>query len=335
MRARPFAVVTAVLATLSSCLVPYDKTGEGYACASDADCRAPLICLRAKSVCGKAPAAPDAGIRLAVAEYTSAYPYFWTLGAPTHEVPSLGRYDFSDTAVVRRHLDSLRYAGFDVAAFQWYGPGTSSDSAFLTMLEASKDAGVGWVAFYKSEWASGPKSAADISAVLARVATRFATAPGVDYLHLDGGPALFVDVAFNADACEVIGRWNNVAQDAGSKVSLVMRAAGDVATNPGKCAAQPWSWYTNSNSLSSVRVSQVTTVMPGFWANDDASPKLVRNPNRFAADLAAWVDGGTTMLFVNSFNGWLDGTAVETSETWKSDSGHGLYLDALHSTLSR
>jgi hypothetical protein len=34
---------------------------------------------------------------------------------------------------------------------------------------------------------------------------------------------------------------------------------------------------------------------------------------------------------ITTFNEWGEGTAVESAAEWESQSGYGLYLDALHS----
>ena len=105
----------ALIAT--GCLAPYEKSSEGYACTSTADCRAPLVCAVGASVCVRAdgglPAAPP---RPVVAEFIGAYPYFWTLGAPSHEVPSAGRYNASDPAILKGQLQAFAWAAWRSAA---------------------------------------------------------------------------------------------------------------------------------------------------------------------------------------------------------------------------
>ena len=39
---------------------------------------------------------------------------------------------------------------------------------------------------------------------------------------------------------------------------------------------------------------------------------------------------GAPLQLIDSLNGWTDGTAIEPSAAWRSDSGFGSYLDALH-----
>jgi hypothetical protein len=50
---------------------------------------------------------------------------------------------------------------------------------------------------------------------------------------------------------------------------------------------------------------------------------------RFQADLARQVASGARWQLVTTFNEWGEGTAVEPSREWESESGHGTYLDAL------
>ena len=72
-------------------------------------------------------------------------------------------------------------------------------------------------------------------------------------------------------------------------------------------------------------------ISPGFWRADRASPSLPR------VSRAAWydnvrdmIDSGEDFQLITTFNEWGEGTAVESAVEWRSDSGHGYYLDALH-----
>jgi hypothetical protein len=71
-------------------------------------------------------------------------------------------------------------------------------------------------------------------------------------------------------------------------------------------------------------------IAPGFWRADEASPRLARNPERFARNVRNMVASGKPWQLVTAFNEWGEGWAVEDAKEWSTRSGFGRYLDILH-----
>jgi Glycosyl hydrolase family 99 len=71
-------------------------------------------------------------------------------------------------------------------------------------------------------------------------------------------------------------------------------------------------------------------IAPGFWRADEDSPRLVRDPDRFARNVRDMVASGKPWQLVTAFNEWGEGWAVEDAAEWSTRSGFGRYLDILH-----
>ena len=85
--------------------------------------------------------------------YYPWYPETWTVkGNPVRYTPTLGRYQSSDAAVQRAHVDMLEYANVDIAIASWLGPDTHLDRARLTnLLNSSKGRSLKWTIYHEEE----------------------------------------------------------------------------------------------------------------------------------------------------------------------------------------
>jgi len=78
---------------------------------------------------------------------------------------------------------------------------------------------------------------------------------------------------------------------------------------------------------------QYFTISPGFWGPRDEAPQLHRDPARWQRNVANMVASKASWQLVTTFNEWYESSSVESSPEWASDSGHGVYLDALRAAL--
>jgi hypothetical protein len=72
-------------------------------------------------------------------------------------------------------------------------------------------------------------------------------------------------------------------------------------------------------------------VSPGFWLADQGNPQLPRVSRQdFCRNVKDMVDSSEPWQLVTTFNEAGEGTMVEASKHWSSNSGYGHYLDCLH-----
>jgi hypothetical protein len=97
------------------------------------------------------------------------------------------------------------------------------------------------------------------------------------------------------------------------------------------CSKQPTIWHQYGPNVPSSRHSgNGFSVSPGFWRADKSAPSLKRDVNRFYQNVKDMVASREPWQLITTFNEWGEGTAVEPASEWKSSSGYGQYLDALH-----
>ena len=97
------------------------------------------------------------------------------------------------------------------------------------------------------------------------------------------------------------------------------------------CADQPAGWHQYGPASANADMSPYSyTISPGFWKKGDSTPRLTRDPARWANQVAAMASLTAQFQLVTTFNEWGEGTAVESADEWSSPSGYGTYLDILH-----
>ncbi|MDB5050071.1 MAG: hypothetical protein JWO30_3142 [Fibrobacteres bacterium] len=256
--------------------------------------------------------------------YYSWYPATWGVaGSHVFYQPDLGYYSSDDQAVVDQHIKALDYAKVDVAIASWWGINQQSESKrFPVMLGRTVAAGskIKWAIYYEKEGFGNP-TVAQIQTDLAYVKQNYVTHP--NYATVNGKPVVFV---YNADdnTCEVADRW---AEATNGEWYVGLKVVGGYQS----CAHQPSTWHQyGPNSPEQRQTGYAIVIAPGFWRADAATPLLVRDPVRFAQNVRNMVKSGEHWQLITTFNEWGEGTAVESAKDWKSASGFGLYLDALH-----
>lgn len=316
------ALVFAV--ALAGCLERFDGP-EGFRCDGDEQCGPDLVCL--KNTCQVRPA-NAAPFPWRMATYFGEYPFKW--GTPpddTHFTPSLGKYDSLE--VLSNHLSAFAYGHLSIALFNWWGPGSGSDSKLQQALSSSAESPLLWAALYADEPSNHPTTL-QIQSVLASFTA--SVAGKANYLHRDGLPVLFVDANASTVPCEVAGRWVPANANGGSpRVWLVL--PGKPGGGQASCANQPQAWFVQDSMTGTASIAGAFTVTPGRWDYSEGAAALPRSLSTFRANVRAMVESQANIQLVTTFNNWAEGTAVESAQEWSSASGFGLYLDALHELL--
>ena len=264
------------------------------------------------------PSSPPIGWPIRAAFY---YPWFpesehWA----TRYTPSLGKYDSSDTRVLAAHVAQAQYAGLDAFISSYWGKESPTAYRLPLVLDAAGSHGFHVAAYYEPEsWATPPSSSAlnqDFDAL-----HQLSQHPA--WLRVDGKPVLFVYNIGMEASCTAVGRLLAANQ---GRFHLNLKVFGGYRD----CPAQPNSWhqYVPANGYDQ-QGSDSASISPGFYKFDEPAPRLARDMERFQADLARQVASGARWQLVTTFNEWGEGTAVEPSQEWESESGHGTYLDAL------
>jgi hypothetical protein len=218
----------------------------------------------------------------------------------------------------------MKYAGLDGGIVSWWGRNNTygTDTAFSSILEASKGTGFRWAAYYELEGHGNP-NVTRIQSDLVYLHDHFANHE--NYLHMNGRWALFV-YSDAEDDCSMATRWDK-SRGITPDVCIVLR----VFDGYGNCTLQPdgWHQYSAINGEDS-QPNYSYTISPGFWSAVNKSSLLKRNPARWQKNIEDMMRSGATFQLVTSFNEWGEGTAIESAEEWSTPRGYGAYLDALH-----
>ncbi|KAG7355531.1 glycosyl hydrolase family 99 protein [Nitzschia inconspicua] len=230
--------------------------------------------------------------------YYPWYPTTWTVDKThtAHFIPKLGMYDSGHLATIENHVQQLDYARIDVAISSWWGQDTKADRArLLTIMDVSYRLTRGRVKFciYFE-----PQEDDETVEKLRRK---------LDYLH---------------KWYTVHPSWLRV--DNNKPVIFVYNLKSNCSTS------QKWVQACAAMALWPERVCQY---LPGFWQAREEFPRLER------LDKKTWYDTVRQMVATNkdvkwhlitSFNEAGEGTLIEATNEWDSNSGFGFYLDALH-----
>ena len=265
--------------------------------------------------------------------YYPWYPATWTVnGAHVAYHPLLGYYSSSSLRVVDRHVRTLNYAKVDVAIASWFGPGSQSEATRIPLLlrRTVAPAEVGAVLRMRGQLAerielsgrrtgSGRRGDPEGSRLrkrvhgLARLFARERQAPGVRVerggLFLRGGRSL------EAGRTRLVRRAEAV---------IGLQGTAPISPTPG----------TSTRRLRRPSTTRATTysISPGFRRADGAGSVLRRSVRRWRRQVRQMVASREPWQLITTFNEWGEGTAVEPAREWRSRTGYGKYLDALHKT---
>jgi len=97
------------------------------------------------------------------------------------------------------------------------------------------------------------------------------------------------------------------------------------------CANHPDNWHQYApSSAEDNQGPHAFTISPGFYKYSETSPRLTRDPTRWATNVHDLNCSSAALKLVTTFNEWGEGSSVESADEWASASGQGSYLDELH-----
>mmetsp|Transcript_43062 Transcript_43062/g.104190 ORF Transcript_43062/g.104190 Transcript_43062/m.104190 type:complete len:859 (+) Transcript_43062:349-2925(+) len=270
------------------------------------------------------PSSPDLQYPLRTTFYYPWYPETWTVnGAKAKYIPSLGEYSSDDPAVVEDHIDQMEYGYFDLVVASWWGPDQQQERSRLSLLmdkTIEMKSSMKWSVYHEHEFGHDP-TPTELKGDLDYLKKWFAWHPA--FAHKDGKPMILV---YNeGGTCDIVRRWMEANQ---GEWYVVLKLFGGYKD----CAMQPDSWHQYGPSTEVIHVKGVTTaISPGFWRADFASPTLARvPPARFCQNVQKMVNDGEKWQVVTTFNEQGEGTSIEATNNWSSETRYGAYLDCLH-----
>lgn len=257
---------------------------------------------------------------------TFYYPWFpeaWNqqgMNPFTHFHPSLGFYDSSNSSVIRQHLRAMQYANIQAGIASWWGQGSRTDQRIPLLLSNTAGSAFRWSLYYEPEGQTDP-SVAQITSDLTYIKAHYGGDPS--FLRVNGSFVVFV-YAQPTDGCAMADRWKQ-ANTVGAYV--VLKVFPGYAT----CASQPQGWHQYAPAAAEdSQAGRSFSISPGFYKANETSPRLARDPVRWAANVRDMVNSRAPFQLVTTFSEWGEGTSVESAAEWSSPSGYGSYLDALH-----
>lgn len=266
-----------------------------------------------------APSAFQPGSPVRAAFYYPWFPETWTVnGSHVSYTPDLGYYDSRVQATIDSQIRAMDYAKIQVAIVSWWGSTSPYDGRVHLLLDRIAALGSPLrVAFYYEKEGFGNPSQAQISADLSYLQSTYGAHPSTRR-------PLTVFV-YNADdtTCAVADKWK-AANVVGAYVDL------KVFSGYASCAAQPQGWHQYGPASREQNIGSAFAISPGFWRADEGAARLARDVATFNANVRDMVASGKTWQLVTTFNEWGEGTAVEGAAEWRTPSGFGAYLDALH-----
>lgn len=254
-------------------------------------------------------------------------------------------YNSDDPAAIRRHVEQARSAGVDGFTLNWFAPGGRTDRNFATLLDQSRGTDFrSTVVFSRHIWHGAGATQADVVAALRHILDSYAGHP--NFLRIDGKPVLFF-----TDVYRVPRAGSQTSQQAwagiraqidpnhdqwwiaegldasylqvmdGLYVHKVTHASSpDDYTKASGWARRVRSWEEQTGR----QKLWVATLMPG-WDDRNAGcrpdVRVPSHPHRrarndgafYRATFDAAMQSAPDILWVNSFNEWIEGTHIEPS----------------------
>ena len=235
-------------------------------------------------------------------------------GAPAHGVH--GRPAPLGASAVAGPLAALRWARADAAIVPWFRPGSAGDRSLRALLAA----GAGTLPPLRVAAVIHRRTGSEASQMKA-LAERRTSAPA--YLHVGSRPAVFVALADRgARDCAAARRWRAAA--VGYWLAQATFAGYE------QCSSEADAWFADTQNARSTQAPGTFVIRPGFWPGGAKIARLRRSTAGWRRSVARMNASGAPLQLIDSLDGWADGTAVAASAAWRSPSGFGSYLDALH-----
>lgn len=261
---------------------------------------------------------------LRAAFYYAWFPNAWTqqnIYPYTNYTPSLGFYDSGEETIIHNHIEAMQYGKIDAGIISWWGQGHHTDDRIAPILAASSDSGFWWSIYHEGE-SLGDPTVDEITSDLIYLRDQYSADPS--YLKLNGRFVVFVYADAN-DGCDMVARWTQ-ANTNDINAYLVLKVFSGYQT----CSNQPQNWHQyGPDNDADQQKGYSYTISPGFWKKGNTL-RLERDLNRWQKNIRDMVSSGTPFQLITTFNEWGEGTSVEAAAEWQSDSGYGLFLDALH-----
>eukprot|EP00934_Nitzschia_sp_Nitz4_P002336 Nitzschia sp. Nitz4//scaffold89_size161592//120650//124604//NITZ4_002393-RA/size161592-processed-gene-0.20-mRNA-1//1//CDS//3329559661//2336//frame0 len=256
--------------------------------------------------------------------YYPWYPETWTVnGQLAHYIPDMGQYSSSDLETAENHVDALDYANIDVAIASWWGEDTKLDRARIGLLletTVNMNSNLKWTVYHEEE-RTGKPSVDELREHFDYLKKWFAWHPA--WAHIDGRPVIF---AYNGGGCDVVDRWMEASNGEWYVVLKVFSKFDDCATQP-----DDWHQYGVNGGNPLEYDGYAYSIAPGFWRADEDEPSTERvSQSTWCANVESMANSHQPWQTIVSFNEAGEGTLVESSPSWASESGYGKYLDCLH-----
>jgi hypothetical protein len=251
--------------------------------------------------------------------YYGWYPENWTQGGiypATRYNPSAGFYSLdAGTQLVHDQIASMQYGHIQAGIATWWGQGSKTDGRMSGLLGAAHGTSFCWTLYYEPAL-NATQAASDLS----YIASHYASDP--NFLHVNGKPVLFVYSRAVA-TCTDVATWHSVNN--GFYLNL------QVFSGYKTCAGQPDAWHQYAPAVAEDHQAGFSfSISPGFNKYNESAPRLVRDPVRWAQNIADMVNSHEPWQLITTFNEWMEGTSIESATEWQSASGQGVYIDALH-----
>jgi hypothetical protein len=209
----------------------------------------------------------------------------------------------------------MQYGHIQAGIATWWGQGSKTDGRINAMLAAAHGTTFCWTLYYEPAL-NATQAASDLS----YIASHYASDP--NFLHVNGKPVLFVYSRAVA-SCADVAAWSSVNN--GFYLNL------QVFVGYRTCAGQPDGWHQYGPAVAEDHQSGYSfSISPGFNKYSETAPRLVRDPVRWAQNVADMVNSHEPWQLITTFNEWMEGTSIESATEWQSASGQGVYMDALH-----
>ena len=309
--------------------------GSAQVCEWDAD--EPLVkrlslalpLLMLASLLGAMPFSSPATVPVAATSYQPALPVNATVFYPVEKAPASKVHpnkpvDYHDVEVIRNQILDMQYGGQQVGLYSWFGRGSFPDQVFGSHLRAADDSTFRWAILNEDEGGGHNPTSTAAKADLDWIYSRYGSDPS--YFRVGGKPVMFL-YGDASDTCNAAARWE--AADSLHRFYIVMKNV----PGYGGCSPQPQGWYGYAPANGHFAMGNSYAVSPGFNKVGESAPRLGRSLSRFATDLRAMKAAKVRFKITTTWNEWTEATGVEQATEWRSSSGHGTYVDQMHSIL--